>query len=228
MKKKNYRYEDFRKGLIIAGLLLVAIYFVAFVVRHYDIIISIFQSKINLEDIVSHYRSKTVINFFILIFLTSITAAIPFMSNVIFAIFNGVVYGPVIGFFMNLLSNIIGNFLFINLLGKVNIIDRETKLKSHLDELEKFKNKDLGLILGYMLPVMPTLLINYAVVEMKIPWRRWLLSVTIGVVPISLIYALGGDAIIDGNFKRIAILLVISLLVFFIAMYLKRRRKENK
>lgn len=82
------------------------------------------RSQAEMKAILSQLRSKTILNFVILILLTAVTAAIPFMSNAIFAIFNGV-YGPGIGFLMNVFSNILGNFVFIKILKMIDITDSE-------------------------------------------------------------------------------------------------------
>ncbi|MGT2626415.1 hypothetical protein [Streptococcus vicugnae] len=60
------------------------------------------------------------------------TAAIPFMSNAIFAVFNGLIYGPVIGFLMNLTANVLGNFVFVKILEMIDLKENDTKLKNIL------------------------------------------------------------------------------------------------
>ena len=74
-----------------------------------------------------------------------------------------------------------------------------------------------------MIPVVPTILINYHVAEEKLPWRKWLLYVTIGVAPSSLIYALGGDAVIAGNVRRLIVLGVIIALGYVLVTQLTTR-----
>ena len=185
------------------------------------------NSQAEINRVISQLRHKTILNFVVLVILTSVTAAIPFMSNAIFAIFNGVVYGPYIGFGMNLLGNVLGNFIFIKLLNVVDIIDSENKLKKRFSGIQALENKNYGIILGYMIPVVPTILINYHVAEEKLPWRKWLLYVTIGVAPSSLIYALGGDAVIAGNVRRLIVLGVIIALGYVLVTVI-RRRNNNK
>lgn len=229
MKKRKYGYDELRKVLIILGVMAVVGYFVAYVMRHWDIIVTFWESRSQAEltAIMSQLRSKTVLNFIILILLTAATAAIPFMSNAIFAVFNGVVYGPGVGFLMNVVSNVFGNFVFIKILEKIDITDSKNKLQSRFGSIDLLEKTDFGIVLGYMIPIMPTILVNYYVTESKLSWRKWLLYVTIGVAPSSLVYALGGDAVVAGNFKRIAVLLVIIILVYLIVTYVKRKTKKQ-
>lgn len=229
MKKRKYGYDELRKVLIILGVMAVVGYFLAYVMRHWDIIVTFWESRSQAEltAIMSQLRSKTVLNFIILILLTAATAAIPFMSNAIFAVFNGLVYGPGIGFLMNVVSNVFGNFVFIKILEMIDITDSKNKLQSRFGSIDLLEKTDFGIVLGYMIPIMPTILVNYYVTETKLPWRKWLLYVTIGVAPSSLVYALGGDAVVAGNFKRIAVLLVIIILVYLIVTYVKRKTKKQ-
>lgn len=229
MKKFKYGYDDLRKILITIGVIAVVSYFVIYVIGHWDIIVTFLQlrSQAEMKVILLQLCSKTLFNFVILILLTSVTAAIPFMSNAIFAIFNGVIYGPGIGFLMNVFSNILGNFVFIKILKMIDITDSEQKLKNRFVGIDALENTDFGIILGYMIPIMPTILVNYHVAETKLSWRKWLLYITIGVSPSSFVYALGGDAVVAGNLKRIVVLLLIVAVVYLVVTYLKRRGKKK-
>ena len=228
MKKLKYGYDDLRNFLIIIGIMAVVSYFVLYVISHWEHIITFLQahSQAEVKLMMSQLRSKTMLNVIILILLTSVTAAIPFMSNAIFAIFNGVVYGPGIGFLMNIVSNILGNFIFIKILKRIDITDSELKWKNYFSGIDILKNTSFGIILGYMIPVMPTLLVNYYVAEMKLSWHKWFIDIIIGIAPSSLIYALGGDAVVVGNHRRVIALLVILFLVYLTVAYVKKRNKK--
>ncbi|MGF0100112.1 TVP38/TMEM64 family protein [Streptococcus alactolyticus] len=229
MKKVKYGYDELRRFLVLFGVVLVLGYFILYVIGHWELLVRFWESNSQAEinRVISQLRHKTILNFVVLVILTAVTAAIPFMSNAVFAIFNGVVYGPYIGFGMNLLGNVLGNFIFIKLLNVVDISDSENKLKKRFSGIQALENKNYGIILGYMIPVVPTILINYHVAEEKLPWRKWLPYVTIGVAPSSLIYALGGDAVIAGNVRRLIVLGVIIALGYVLVTVI-RRRNNNK
>ena len=93
--------------------------------------------------------------------------------------------------------------------------------------LQSRSQAEMKAILGYMIPIMPTILVNYHVAETKLSWRKLLLYITIGVAPSSFVYALGGDAVVAGNLKRIVVLLVIVAVVYLVVTYLKRRGKKK-
>ncbi|WP_249927632.1 TVP38/TMEM64 family protein [Streptococcus vicugnae] len=152
------------------------------------------------------------------------------MSNAIFAVFNGLIYGPVIGFLMNLTANVLGNFVFVKILEMIDLKENDTKLKKHFASLKNVidavENQELGIMIGYMIPVIPTILINYHVAKIKLPWRRWFFYVTVGVAPSSLLYALGGDAVVAGNIKRIIVLFVVFVSITLLGSYFKRKKKK--
>lgn len=230
MKKVKYGYDELRRFLVLFGVVLVLGYFILYVIGHWVLLVRFWESNSQAEinRVISQLRHKTILNFVVLVILTAVTTAIPFMSNAVFAIFNGVVYGPYIGFGMNLLGNVLGNFIFIKLLNVVDITDSENKLKKRFSGIQALENKNYGIILGYMIPVVPTILINYHVAEEKLPWRKWLPYVTIGVAPSSLIYALGGDAVIAGNVRRLIVLGVIIALGYVLVTVIRRRNNNKK
>ncbi|AND79073.1 VTT domain-containing protein [Streptococcus pantholopis] len=226
MKKIHLKYDNLKKGLLLAGFVLIILYFLLFIVRHYQDIAAVFSAKQPLEDFEAHFKARTLLNFILLILLTAVTAAIPFMSNAVFAVFNGVVFGPLLGFVMNLSSNVIGNFFLIQVMKRVNIADKDSRFQKRLAEWEAFENKTTALIIGYMLPIIPTFIIDYNVTKMRISWKHWLLCALIGVAPTSLLYAFGGDAILSGNIKRLAVILVIMILVYGSYRYFKKRKEK--
>ncbi len=232
MKKHKYRYSQLCKFLVIFSLLSVACYFIIYVVRHWQLITTFWQSssKTALTEFFMRLRTKNLLNISVLLFFTALTAAIPFMSNAIFAVFNGLIYGPVIGFLMNLTANVLGNFVFVKILEMIDLKENDTKLKKHFASLKNVidavENQELGIMIGYMIPVIPTILINYHVAKIKLPWRRWFFYVTVGVAPSSLLYALGGDAVVAGNIKRIIVLFVVFVSITLLGSYFKRKKKK--
>ena len=233
MKKHEYKYGQLRKLLVILGLFSICGYFMIYVIRHWQLIVSFWQSssKTALTQFLMQLRTKNLLNITILLFLTALTAVIPFMSNAIFAIFNGLIYGLAIGFLMNLSANVLGNFLFVRVMEMIDLKDNDSKLKKHFAGLKNVinavENQELGIMLGYMIPVIPTLLINYHVAKIKLSWRRWVLYVTIGVLPSSLLYALGDDAVVAGNLRLIIVLLVIFIAISLLGTYIKRKKNKS-
>ncbi|MGT2894015.1 VTT domain-containing protein [Streptococcus downei] len=224
-KKINLKSRSLRYLLASLGLLIGLIYLGFFAYRFWDNLSDFFNVEKQVVSFGRQFSTANLFNFCVLILLTALGSAVPFLSNAVLAVFNGVVFGPWLGFVMNLLANSLGNFLSLKLLSKITITEREKSFSDKLDFLKKINNPYLAISLGYMVPVFPTLLVNYLVMEMNLPLKKWLPCVLIGVFPTSCLYAFGGDAIIKGNIKRILVLLVLTLLVYLVVKWMLKRKK---
>lgn len=150
-----------------------------------------------------------------LIIIIGCMNAIPGVSNSVICIFAGVCYGPLMGLIINWIGNIGGNCMVAALINKINFSDRFKNSKM-IKRLTQTKHPLIALTAGYMIPIVPSALVNYAVVQMGINRQRFLAMVTIGMLPTSYLYAFGGDAIMKGDLKRIitaviAIVIIIGL-----------------
>ncbi len=89
----------------------------------------------------------------------------------------------------------------------------------------------VALILGYMIPIIPSFLVNYMGVRLKMDFKKQFLCIVIGVLPTSFLYAFGGDAIFKGNDLRLIIstLCIILLVVGGVTFYRKKHdaKKTN-
>ena len=78
-----------------------------------------------------------------------------------------------------------------------------------------------------MIPVIPSVLVNYSCVNMQIPRRNFLVMVSLGVLPVSLIYAFGGDAIFNGGFKRLIIYAIIIIVLIMLSRLIGKNVKKR-
>ena len=152
--------------------------------------------------------------------------AIPGLSNSVICILAGIVYGPVLGLLINWIGNITGNCLVAALIDHIHFSDKfkQSKILKHLTSS---KHPLIGLTIGYMIPVVPSALVNYAVVQMGINRKRFMAMVAVGMLPTSFLYAFGGDAIIKGNMKRIiavAIIIIAIIVIYKVVEQLRNRK----
>lgn len=208
-----------KTGLIILAVLaaLVVIYFIY---RDYRPEINLlFDLTPHNRVILMHMiRSHGLATMLLLLMLIAIFNAIPGMSNSVICIFAGLCYGPLFGFLINWLGNILGNCAVMSLIREVDISNR-TKKSKLLTYLLHQKHPLIGLTIGYMIPVIPSALVNYAGAQLKLSRGRFLIMVAIGMAPTSFIYAFGGDAIFRGDSKRLigaAIAIVVILLGYVV------------
>lgn len=163
-----------------------------------------------------------------LMILIAMMNAIPGLSNSVVCIFTGVCYGPLVGLTINWLGNVTGNCLVAGLITHIHFSDKFKHSKS-LQHLTNTKHPLIALTIGYMIPVIPSALVNYAVVQMGVSRKRFLAMVIIGMLPTSYLYAFGGDAIIKGDLKRIigALIIIIGAIAIYKLIEYFRTRKEN-
>lgn len=63
------------------------------------------------------------------------------------------------------------------------------------------RHPKIGVMLGYMIPVIPSSMVNFAADAMKLPLQQIVMSIVIGVIPSSVLYACGGEALFHGYNK---------------------------
>ncbi|HFH9837997.1 TPA: TVP38/TMEM64 family protein [Streptococcus suis] len=218
MKLNRIEYRQvhtFLTGLGIVSLLLAIIYLMS---RYGTSILAFGQKHLSLAELETIFSKPSLLDFVILLLLTSLTAAIPFLSSSLLAICNGVVFGPWLGFIMNLAANCLGNFLMIQVIQSLDS-HRKPRTNSYLERLKQLKNQNVALILAYMIPLFPTLVVNYWVASQKLSWKKWVVIVLGGTAPTSLLYTFGGQAILDENptfLLGLAVLILIALFAYLI------------
>lgn len=223
--------KKLRKVIFIVGGILVAAILLYLLYRDYrpEIDVLMHPNSHTKAKLLYLIRQHEVRDSLFLLGLIMILNAIPGMSNSVFCILAGLCYGPWIGLAINWLGNILGNCIVESLIKRVSF-SHKFKTNKFLNWLMNQKHPSLGMTLGFMVPVIPSILVDYTAARLKIPANRFLLMVIVGMFPTSFIYAFGGDAIFNGDAKKlvgsligIAILFVMAWLLFRMAS--KRRKK---
>lgn len=157
-------------------------------------------------------RSHSSRDMILLMIIIALMNAIPGVSNSVICIFSGLCYGPLIGWLINWTGDVLGNCLVAVLINRINFSAKYRHNRA-MQRLANAKHPEIALTMGYMIPIIPSVLVNYTVVRMGTTRKRYLAMVGIGMIPTSFLYAFGGDAIIKGNIKRIVWALVIIAVI---------------
>jgi uncharacterized membrane protein YdjX (TVP38/TMEM64 family) len=96
-----------------------------------------------------------------------------------------------------------------------------------LTELNHSAHKKLRLIISFMVPIIPSIIVNYACAQEKMNLKQFLPLVIIGMLPTSFLYAFGGDAIFRGNIKRLVVDVVLILAVVCCYRIIMRNNKNT-
>lgn len=170
-------------------------------------------------------RSHGIADGLLLIILVAVLNSIPGLSNSVICIFAGICFGPMLGLLINWCGNILGNVLVYSLLSKINLPEKLTHNKL-LTQLNNSAHQKLRIIISFMVPIIPSVVVNYACSQNNMSFQQFLPLVMAGMFPTSFLYAFGGDAIFKGNMKRIAA--VVILIVAVLACYKLIMRKRHQ
>lgn len=156
MKRKIIRILLFILGGILGLLLLYKLYLnyrpELNLLLHFD--------HHNEEVLVNMVRSHGIEDLAFLFLLNAICVAIPGLSNGIFCVLNGILYGPAWGFIVNWISDILGQIILMELLQKLYDMKKMSNSKVY-KLLTGLKSPMLGLIIGYMIPFIPSATVSY-------------------------------------------------------------------
>ena len=212
-------------GLLLAGLLVYLLY------RDYrpEIDLLLHPTGDTQKKLLFLIRRHEIRDSVFLLIIIAILNAIPGLSNSLVCILAGLCYGPWLGLLINWLGNILGNSIIMLLIKKLNFSHhfKENKILNFL----MHQNHPLaGLTIGFMIPFIPSILVNYACARMKINWKKYLPMVVIGMLPTSYLYAFGGDAIFHGDTKKIigvviGIIILLIMAIFVVKLAGKSRHK---
>lgn len=198
------------------------------VINYLPYITEFFNQSKDTKWLETYFRKPTFLNLCLLLCLTALSSAIPGLSSSIFCIFNGVLFGSWIAIPLNILGNTIGNTVSFLLMGHFEKREKSKRMDKVLAFIQKSKNPFLGVCLAYMLPFIPTLLVNYAISALNFPPRKRLLATVIGTAPLSIFYAFSGDLVFEAKEHRGLILILLVLIVIgSLYYYIRHFRKEK-
>ncbi|MCI1975553.1 MAG: VTT domain-containing protein [Limosilactobacillus sp.] len=226
MKKKPLN----KKLLITVGVIL-AIIIVIFIYQNYkpEIDLLIHPVPNEKEQLLHMIRAHGIANSLLLLVLIAVLNSIPGLSNSVICILSGLCYGPLFGFIINWMGNVLGNCVVMSLIRQINF---SKKMKHHklIKSLMQQKHPLIGLTIGFMIPVVPSILVNYAGAQLNVNRKQYMAMVLVGMAPTSFLYAFGGDAIFRGSLKRIisaAICIVILIGIYLIVKKIDSMRKQR-
>ncbi|MBO0461222.1 MULTISPECIES: TVP38/TMEM64 family protein [unclassified Enterococcus] len=225
MKKQHIRYT-----LIGIGLLLILFVGYHLYLQYRTDIHLLLDPQASRKEWMTEIRSHGVTAAIILVVLISLMCAVPGIPTSVIGVLVGLSYGPLLGTAINVSGNALGNILSIALMQHVSFVDHSKKENRWVKAIRRMKHPKIGVMIGYMVPVIPSSVVNFAATSLNLSIRELVLSILIGVVPSSLLYACGGEALFHGKHIK-AILLVASVLVLtvlVIIIYRDRRKHAVK
>lgn len=220
--KKKLKY-----GFIIMGILLVLLIGYRIYLEYQHDLELLLNPQASRQTLMKSVRSHGIEASFLLILLTVVMCAVPGLPTSVIGILIGICYGPFIGSLMNLIGNTGGNLIAISIFGKFKFLDQSNQSNHWVQAVSQMKHPRLGLMVGYMIPVIPSFLMNYTADMLQIPFKRLIPLVIFGVLPTSIIYALGGEALFHGEHRK-ALILIVSVLGLILLVKVFQNNHQKK
>lgn len=194
---------------------------------NYRPIVINFFTNFDRQDLINLLRNQGKHNAVLFMAVIAIGSAIPGVPIAAIAILSGVCFGRWYGFGINIVGIVLGNLLAIYTLGLFPHKVKPSRFRPLADRLENMHHPRMGLSIGYAIPMLPTLLVNYAALELHLSLKNKALCILIGSLPVSFLYAFGGDELIFGNIKAVIITVILILLLFGLYEIIRRDQKLN-
>lgn len=228
MERKTIRIILF----ILGGILGIALLYKLYLSYLPELKLLLHFNKHNEQLLVQMVRSQGIEDLAFLFILNAVCVAIPGLSNGIFCVLNGVLYGPAFGFIINWISDILGQIILMLLLSKLYDIKKISHNKIY-KLLTSQKYPLIALTIGYLIPFIPSATVSYVnVLINKNNFKKQLIPIVIGVAPFAYIYAYGGDSILHldaGRLtKAVVMFVVIAVIAVAILFIMKKVKKHAK
>jgi len=217
------------KQRLIGIAIIVAILLIGILVYRYHDTWTLLRTRVfNQDAIVAQVRQHRAVDILLVVPLLICFSIIPGAPVAMVSVVAGICFGKGLGATLNIIGITLGNLIAQRFFGRVT--DRRTKEPSKLvTEIGRMRHPLLGVIIGYTVPFIPTSLVSLAAVETAVTPRQLAIATFVGSIPTAVIYAWGGDALINAHFKKALILAgIVVLLVGLIGLIYRDRRRDAK
>jgi uncharacterized membrane protein YdjX (TVP38/TMEM64 family) len=192
------------------------------------VITQFFTHHFDQATLIQQIREQGSHNALILIIALALGSAIPGVPIAAIAVLAGVCFGRWPGFLINIAGIVAGNLLALELLGKLPQKPQTGRLAVVAAHLQHVRHPRLGLTIGYAIPMLPTALVNYTSTKLNMGFYNQLLCIVLGSLPVSFLYAFGGDALLQGHLGHVLLALGIVLLLFGGYEIIRRDQRREK
>jgi Uncharacterized conserved protein len=218
------RHKIFFVTLGVLGIIIL-LYFIW--VNYQKVIEDFFTYTLNRQMLADLVRQQGKHNAILFMAVIAIGSAIPGMPIAAVAVLSGVCFGRWPGFLVNVIGIVLGNLLAIHILDIFPHKIRPSRFRPLADKLKNMHHPRLGLSIGYAIPMLPTLLVNYASIELNMSLRNKIICIFLGSLPVSFLYAFGGDELLFGNIRDVIIAGIFIVLLFGLYEIIRRDQRSR-
>ncbi|WP_099974152.1 TVP38/TMEM64 family protein [Lactobacillus terrae] len=218
---------DSSKKYIYLTSLLAVIIILIIILREWGNLRPVF-SMLNLEKFLTSIKQYRFLDIFLFLLLLACFSIVPGLPVSVIGILSGIIFGKIIGSFINVTGMVAGNLIAQRIFINFNEhIDKRKKKTKFGQKIRSMNHPSMGIVIGYAIPFIPTSIISLTSVSTNLSRKKVITATIIGSLPMAIIYALGGNAIIQSHFKELVVLSVIILLLVLLIFLIDKDRKKT-
>ncbi|MCI1283037.1 MAG: VTT domain-containing protein [Lacticaseibacillus songhuajiangensis] len=207
--------------LVIAGTLLF------FGLRHNDQVRALLELVGDYRHYLLGIRHLGAFAFIAFGLVLIVVTLIPGAPSSVVAILIGVCLGHWLGFAVDAVGLTVGNLIQSHMFHRIES-KHQNELQSRIYAyLIKMHRPELGMVVGYALPMIPTAFINMAASTLRMDPKKHIASCAVGSSIAGFLYAFGGDLVVTTTaWKSLLVLLTVAAIFGLAELGVRIRRRR--
>lgn len=186
----------------------------------------------NINSLINIFNQYSELAIFISLFISVIIALLGIVPSVFVTGANIVFFGPINGFLISLLGEVIGGWISFKVYRKgINKFAGNIEGKYELiDKIVKSEGKSVGILIfeGRLIPFIPSGLVTLAAAMSKVNSFTFIISTFLGKIPSILLEVLASYGVIMASQKNLKLVIGVLSLILFLLTLKKLKDKTNK
>ena len=186
----------------------------------------------NINSFINIFNQYSELAIFISLFISVIIALLGIVPSVFVTGANIVFFGPINGFLISLLGEVIGGWISFKVYRKgINKFAGNIEGKYELiDKIVKSEGRNVGILIfeGRLIPFIPSGLVTLAAAMSKVNSFTFIISTFLGKIPSILLEVLASYGVIMASQKNLKLVIGVLSLILFLLTLKKLKDKTNK
>ncbi|MDH5065807.1 DedA family membrane protein [Clostridium perfringens] len=186
----------------------------------------------NINSLINIFNQYSDLAIFISLFISVIIALLGIVPSVFVTGANIVFFGPINGFLISLLGEVIGGWISFKVYRKgINKFAGNIEGKYELiDKIVKSEGRNVGILIfeGRLIPFIPSGLVTLAAAMSKVNSFTFIISTFLGKIPSILLEVLASYGVIMASQKNLKLVIGVLSLILFLLTLKKLKDKTNK
>ena len=186
----------------------------------------------NINSLINIFNQYSELAIFISLFISVIIALLGIVPSVFVTGANIVFFGPINGFLISLLGEVIGGWISFKVYRKgINKFAGNIEGKYELiDKIVKSEGRNVGILIfeGRLIPFIPSGLVTLAAAMSRVNSFTFIISTFLGKIPSILLEVLASYGVIMASQKNLKLVIGVLSLILFLLTLKKLKDKTNK